>query len=198
VETKLSTVFDLFIINSSLLDIVCRIKEIPDMTKQTNHFQTFVIPAILAFVVILAACASQPTATQASQPQAVVAPTKVSQAANTIPNTGASTAAAPGGSNSAAPVAGSVSFSKDIAPMFQNSCVNCHGGEKTSKALDLKTFASLMAGSQNGAVIVPGDATNSKLVQSVQSGKMPKRGAKLTPDQIKLLVDWVNAGAKNN
>jgi hypothetical protein len=64
--------------------------------------------------------------------------------------------------------------------------------------LDLKTFASLMAGSQNGAVIVPGDATNSKLVQSVQAGKMPKRGAKLTRDQIKLLVDWVNAGAQNN
>jgi len=167
------------------------------MTKQTNRSQLIVIPAILAFVVILAACASQPAATQASQPQAA-ASAKAPQAANAIPNTGASTSVAPGGSNPAASAPVSVSFSKDIVPIFQNSCVNCHGGEKTSKALDLKTFASTMAGSQSGAMIVPGDAANSKLIQSVQLGKMPKRGTKLTPDQIKLLVDWVNAGAKNN
>jgi hypothetical protein len=62
----------------------------------------------------------------------------------------------------------------------------------------MKTYASLMAGSQNGAVIIPGDAAKSMLIQSIQAGKMPKRGTKLTADQIKLLVDWVNAGAKNN
>jgi len=91
-----------------------------------------------------------------------------------------------------------VSFSKDVMPIFQDNCVNCHGGEKTSKGLDLKTFASLMAGSQNGAVIVPGDSSNSKLIVSVQSGKMPKRGPALKAEQIQLMMDWVNAGAKNN
>jgi uncharacterized membrane protein len=165
------------------------------MTK-LNYSRNFVIPTILAFAVILAACASQPAATQTSQ---LPAPAVSAKATNAIPNTGAATQqATTGASNPAAPAAGAVSFSKDIAPIFQDSCVNCHGGEKTSKALDLKTFASVMAGSQNGAVIVPGDAAHSKLVQSVQSGKMPKRGTKLTPEQIQLLVDWVNAGAQNN
>jgi len=32
----------------------------------------------------------------------------------------------------------------------------------------------------------------------VTSGKMPKSGAKLTPDQIKILSDWVDTGAQDN
>lgn len=106
---------------------------------------------------------------------------------------------------SAAPVAlpphtpsASVSFSKDVAPILQEKCVSCHGGEKTSKGLDLKTYTSLMTGSQNGAVVVSGDAAKSVLIQALQSGKMPRRGGPLPADQILLLMDWVNAGAKNN
>jgi mono/diheme cytochrome c family protein len=91
-----------------------------------------------------------------------------------------------------------VSFSKDVLPIFQASCVSCHGGEKTSKGLDLKTYASLMTGSQSGAVIVSGNAANSMLIQSIQLGKMPKRGGPLPADQIQLIMDWVNAGAQNN
>jgi hypothetical protein len=92
----------------------------------------------------------------------------------------------------------SVSFSKDVLPILQNQCVSCHGGQKTSKGLDLKAYASMMAGSQSGAVIVSGDAAKSMLIQSIQLGKMPKRGGPLPADQILLLMDWVNAGAKNN
>jgi len=91
-----------------------------------------------------------------------------------------------------------VSFSKDVLPILQNSCVNCHGGEKISKGLDLKTYAGLMTGSQSGAVIVSGNAANSMLVQSIQLGKMPKRGGPLPAAQIQLIMDWVNAGAQNN
>jgi hypothetical protein len=96
------------------------------------------------------------------------------------------------------PSGSAVSFSKDILPMFQNSCVKCHGGENTNKGLDVTTYDKLMAGSANGAVIVPSNADGSKLVQQVVNGKMPKRGEKLTSDQIQMLKDWVNAGAKNN
>jgi hypothetical protein len=148
----------------------------------------------LFFVVLLAACASQPAApTQA--PGVESAPTEAA-----APTTGAA-AGAPAATEAAAqPPAsgGEVSFAKDILPMFEDSCVSCHGGERTSRALDLKTYENLMAGSQNGPVITPGDAAASKLVQAIQAGKMPKRGAKWTADQLKLLVDWVNAGAQNN
>jgi hypothetical protein len=62
----------------------------------------------------------------------------------------------------------------------------------------LKTYASLMAGSENGPVITPGDAANSLLVELVTNQKMPKRGPKLTPPQVQLIMDWVNQGALDN
>jgi uncharacterized membrane protein len=83
-------------------------------------------------------------------------------------------------------------------PILQNRCFNCHGGEQTKEGLNTGSYASLMAGSDNGPVIVPGDAANSLLVQQLLNGKMPKRGPKLTPDQIQMIIDWINAGALNN
>jgi len=32
----------------------------------------------------------------------------------------------------------------------------------------------------------------------VTTQKMPKRGPKLTPDQVQLITDWVNQGALDN
>jgi len=93
---------------------------------------------------------------------------------------------------------GAVSFAKDIQPILQSTCFSCHGGERISRGLDMHSYASLMTGSQNGAVILPGNADKSLFIQSVQSGQMPKRGSPLSPSQISLLVQWVNSGAKNN
>lgn len=83
-------------------------------------------------------------------------------------------------------------------PILQNQCVKCHGGEKTEKGLDMTTYNALMAGSQRGAVVVPGDAANSSFVHLVLNGNMPKRGQKLSAAQAQILQDWVNAGALNN
>jgi Planctomycete cytochrome C len=93
---------------------------------------------------------------------------------------------------------GNVSFSKDIQPILQSACVSCHGVNQISRGLDMRSYVSLMKGSQNGAVVLSGNANNSLLIQSVESGAMPKRGGPLTSDQISLLVQWVNGGAKNN
>lgn len=62
----------------------------------------------------------------------------------------------------------------------------------------METYQALMAGSQDGPVITPGDASESLLVQKIASGEMPKRGPKLTPEQIQVIIDWINAGAQNN
>jgi hypothetical protein len=77
----------------------------------------------------------------------------------------------------------SVSFAKDVMPIFVNSCNECHGVKQIKEGLDMRTYESLMAGSFNGPVI---------------NGKMPKRGPKLTAGQIKIISDWIDAGALNN
>jgi hypothetical protein len=91
-----------------------------------------------------------------------------------------------------------VSFANDVLPILKSRCVNCHGGQKTEKYLNLTSYEMLMAGSENGPVILPGDADNSSLAQALIEKKMPKRGPKLKPDQVWLLIEWINAGAPNN
>lgn len=140
---------------------------------------------LLLIVGVLAACASQ-TATPAATE-------------DLSPATEAATATPAGESPTSAPVAATtVSFANDILPIFESRCVNCHGGDRTEEGLSLKTYADTMKGSKDGAVIVPGDADHSKLAELVITQKMPKRGPKLTPTQIQLIVDWINQGALDN
>ena len=113
------------------------------------------------------------------------------------------TAPAPASTNTSAPQAtaaqtSSVSFAKDVMPIFESRCIKCHGGESTKEGLDLKTYTSLMSGSKNGSVLAPGNANDSFLVHQLLDGEMPKRGPKLTPDQVQTIVNWVNAGALDN
>ena len=108
------------------------------------------------------------------------------------PSAGSSSQSAP--ATSSAPV----SFSKDVLPILQSRCVNCHGGQKTQRGLDMTSYAALMQGSQNGAVVSPGDVAHSSFIQMILQGKMPKSGPKLLPSQVQLLTNWVQAGALNN
>ncbi|MER3513127.1 MAG: hypothetical protein C4310_00895, partial [Chloroflexota bacterium] len=65
-----------------------------------------------------------------------------------------------------------------------------HGDGKAA-GLKLTTYADALAGSAQGPVIVPGDSQGSTLVK-VQSGQ---HFANLTADELKLVVEWIDAGA---
>jgi mono/diheme cytochrome c family protein len=158
--------------------------------------KTILTASLILSAFILAACGGQATQTApapAAPTQAVSQPTEAPAATTAPPTaTAATEVPAPEASTS------SVSFASDVMPILNNSCINCHGGDQTKAGLDMKTYESLMAGSFNGTVIVAGNSADSLLIQMVEKGKMPKRGDKLTPDQVKLISDWVAAGALNN
>lgn len=158
----------------------------------------FVILILIAG--LLSACGSQPAETPASLPNEESAPT-VETPAN--PPAASDTAIPPTEAPTAQPTTEpaattGVSFANDILPVIQSRCINCHGGNKIEEGLSMKTYADLMAGSDNGPAIVPGDAAGSLLVELVSKQEMPKRGPKLTPPQVQLIVDWVNQGALDN
>lgn len=167
------------------------------MTRIANKIFAGVM---LAALFVLAACGGGlPAATEIPAPAATNAPPTEAPAAQAPAQESTATAAPEPASTEAAPSAsGEVSFSRDILPVLQSRCINCHGGQRTSEGLDMKAYESLMAGSQNGSVVTPSDAANSSFVTLAAEGKMPKRGPKLTPAEIQLLTDWVNAGAPNN
>jgi mono/diheme cytochrome c family protein len=140
----------------------------------------------------MAACGSAPTAATTDIPPA----TDIPSATETIEVEPTETATAAATETLQQPAA--VSFANDILPLLESRCAGCHGGQRTEAELNLRSFDSLMAGSKNGAVVIAGDAATSKLVTLVAEGKMPKRGPKLTPDQVQLITDWIDAGALNN
>jgi len=150
------------------------------------------IPILFVFSIVLAACGgqspSEPVLPTMEEPQPIAIPTLTpAPAVTTEPS-----AAAP------APVTATVSFANDVMPIFSASCNTCHGGDQTKAGLDLTTYTSLMAGSMQGAVIFPGSPSQSVLVQQVADGEMPKRGDKLTAEQVQIISDWIAAGAPNN
>jgi uncharacterized membrane protein len=166
--------------------------------RKTIVVSTFILAAAL----VLAGCgtqaAAEPAATQApptqpaAEPVPQDTPTETVELAPTEAPLQAPTEAA-----AEAPAA-TVSFINDVLPIIQSRCVRCHGEDRVEEGLLMRSYEEIMAGSDNGPVIVPGDVANSKLVELVAAQKMPKRGPKLTPPQVELITQWVAAGAPNN
>ena len=91
-----------------------------------------------------------------------------------------------------------VSFSKDILPVMESSCLTCHGAAMQLGKLDLRTRDSALAGGARGAAIVPGNAEQSRLyrfVAGLESIRMPMGGDPLAPAQIAAIKNWIDQGA---
>lgn len=145
----------------------------------------------------LSACGAQPTETPASSPtEQPAAPTDTPIPADTFAPTAVVPPTTPPTESSVQTAA--VSYSSDVLPILQSRCVNCHGGDRTEEGLVMTSYAAIMTGSDNGLVVTPGDAENSLLAELIVSQEMPKRGPKLTPPQVQIIIDWINQGALDN
>ena len=93
-----------------------------------------------------------------------------------------------------------VDFAKDIQPILQKSCVECHGPEKPKGKLRLDTKDGALKGGKDGVVIEPGNADKSEVYRRItlpadNDDVMPNKGDKLTKAQTDLIRDWINQGA---
>lgn len=170
-----------------------------------TDYKTLLVLTITLFAgLLMAGCgtqaAAEPTATQAPPTESVPVPTETTVSTPTDIPTDVPTEPPPTEVPTEAPAADSagVSFANDVFPIIDSRCINCHGGERIEEGLVMLSYNDLLAGSDNGPVIVPGDPTNSLLVELVANQKMPKRGPKLTPPQVQIISEWVAAGAPNN
>jgi hypothetical protein len=60
-----------------------------------------------------------------------------------------------------------VTFDKDIAPIFKESCVRCHGAQRPRAGLRLDSLAGVLNGTEDGPVLKVGDSANSLLVKAI-------------------------------
>ena len=84
----------------------------------------------------------------------------------------------------------------DVSPIFNSSCIGCHGG---SGGLYLDTYANIVQGGNHGAVIITGLADSSLIVQALEGTttlipQMPLGGS-LPPDSIQVIRQWIDDGA---
>jgi hypothetical protein len=97
-----------------------------------------------------------------------------------------------------------VSFSEDVAPIFEGKCVICHGGADENGAitkeleLDLTSYDALMVGSEFGPIVEPGNAEDSILWMMIEAGDMPQDGEPLTMEELEVIKTWIAEGAQNN
>jgi mono/diheme cytochrome c family protein len=86
----------------------------------------------------------------------------------------------------------------DVAAILNDRCIMCHQGEYAPLGLQLDSYANALAGSENGPVLIAGDAGGSALVLRIMGEiepRMPMDGPPwLSDEQIALIAAWVDAG----
>ena len=92
-------------------------------------------------------------------------------------------------------------LSKEIKPIFEGSCIECHGRGKEEGGFKLDSRDTFLKGGDTGPAIILGKSANSLLIELVQGfdpdGQMPKKGKHLTPQQVGLLrALWIESGGK--
>ena len=88
--------------------------------------------------------------------------------------------------------AGSAISYGDIAGLF-TKCIGCHSDAIAQKGVNLSSFDAIMAGGNDGPVVIVGDADNSSLV-GIQSGSNPHFG-QFSSLELDLVKAWINSGA---
>src|SRR5688572_24011970 len=100
--------------------------------------------------------------------------------------------------------AADISFNRDIRPILSENCYSCHGPDKSARKADrrIDNAEGAYADNDGAQAFVPGDPAKSNAWVRVNSTDPddhmppPKSGKKLKPEQISLIREWIEQGAK--
>ncbi|MDE0103884.1 MAG: hypothetical protein OXN89_16040 [Bryobacterales bacterium] len=98
----------------------------------------------------------------------------------------------------AASAPGSPTYTSDVAPILQRSCVGCHSENTRMGDLVLVTRESIGRGGTRGPAVVPGDPESSPLFLMVAGRldpRMPFSAEPLGAAEVEVLRRWIEAGA---
>ena len=91
-------------------------------------------------------------------------------------------------------------FQRDVQPIFENHCFQCHDGRKQTAGLRLDVRSRAMHGGDSGdPAIVPGISAQSEIVLRVitddADARMPPegKGQPLSPDEIAIVRNWIDS-----
>lgn len=92
-------------------------------------------------------------------------------------------------------------FVNDVLPILISNCAisGCHDQETHEEGIILNTYFNVMASD----VVKPGDANNSDMIEAIIESDLddrmpPPPAPPLSSDELAILKEWINQGAKNN
>ncbi|MFP6620515.1 MAG: DUF1549 domain-containing protein, partial [Pirellulaceae bacterium] len=92
-----------------------------------------------------------------------------------------------------------IDFVRQVAPILQQRCLNCHGATKAEGGLRLHQAAATRRGGDSGAVLVAGKSEQSELLRRLKTDdaeeRMPLKLKPLTQQEVDLLAAWIDQGA---
>jgi hypothetical protein len=90
-----------------------------------------------------------------------------------------------------------LTFERDVLPILNSHCLQCHGGLHRKGELDLRTALAALHGGTSGRVVVAGDPNASLLWKKIAADEMPKSPIKVSAEQKEIIRRWIADGAKS-
>ena len=99
------------------------------------------------------------------------------------------------------PAEEAVDYLRDVRPVLERHCYDCHGPEEQEGGLRLDIRARVQRGGDAyGPAVIPGNAAESPLLQFVSDPDadlvMPPEGERLSTDELAVLTRWIEEGAR--
>jgi len=94
---------------------------------------------------------------------------------------------------------GAQSFENDVQAIFRQHCYGCHAANVKMGSLDVQTHEGIMRGGNQGTIVVPGKAAESRLYLSLTGQikpEMPMGGQRLAAGELDVIKRWIDSGAK--
>lgn len=90
-------------------------------------------------------------------------------------------------------------FDRDLQPVFRQHCYGCHAAGVRMGSLDVETLDGLLRGGNQGPILVPGNARESRLyliLSGAMEPAMPMDGKRLSSAELEVVRQWIDAGAR--
>ena len=99
----------------------------------------------------------------------------------------------------AATVLAGQGFERDLQPVFRKHCYGCHAATVKIGSLDVETHEGIMRGGNQGPIVVPGKAAESRLyliLTGAMEPFMPMGAKRLGSSELEAVRKWIDAGAR--
>lgn len=93
---------------------------------------------------------------------------------------------------------GKVDYTRDVKPILEKYCYDCHGPKQQLSGLRLDRKQDVKEGGYSGQIIIPGDAEGSRIIRmigGIDGMPMPIGEPKPARAEVDVIRRWIDQGA---